>query len=265
MIKSVAMVNIKDYPNELPFCERWYLKHHSVEALGKDGPWMTRYISHRAVPAIPEAEPYGYYNYRVVEIWFRTLEERLNLPGGGVVFFHYPNHAERQGLKGPNLYETTWEGAPDYHPNISFIAPAAPTENFLGPTYFAEDKTILRWFIIVKYPDGVPVEEGEDWFLNVHSKEVAQQPGLTRYFSHKVVNVPGRSAQPWVRLIEQWYEDYKGWKKSVIDSPPKYTPPPWAKYHKYPFLKPYVDFCATFLLEHPTNDFLRENRPYQYI
>jgi len=62
----------------------------------------------------------------------------------------------------------------------------------------------------------------------------------------------GRYPIEWVRVTEQWYEDFTGWKKSVIDSPPKYTKPPWAKYDKYPFLEPYVDFTSTFILERPT-------------
>jgi hypothetical protein len=59
-----------------------------------------------------------------------------------------------------------------------------------------------------------------------------------------------------------WYENYDGWRKSVIDSTPKYTKPPWAKYDKYPFFEPYVDFVNTFILERPTDDFLRDRRGY---
>jgi hypothetical protein len=142
-----------------------------------------------------------------------------------------------------------------------------------------EEKTILRWLILFKYPEGVPVEEGEDWFLNVHSKEVMQQPGLIRYFSYRTVTIkpppplagqrpfarpyysPPRYSGPTHRVSEQWYENNNGWVKSVIDSPPKYTKPPWAKYNKYPFLEPYVDFASTFILERPTDDFLRDQRP----
>jgi hypothetical protein len=120
------------------------------------------------------------------------------------------------------------------------------------------DKTILRWLIAFKYPQGVSVDEGEDWFLNVHSKEVIQQPGLIRYFSYRTVESPF----PWHRLTEQWYENFDGWRKSVIDSPPSYTEPPWAKRQKYPFLEPYSDFVSTFILERPTNDFLTDYHGY---
>ena len=74
MIKNVVMIHIKDLPNELPAFERWYSGYHAREAVGSGGPWLTRYIGYRAVPAIPEADAYGYYNWRVTEMWARELE-----------------------------------------------------------------------------------------------------------------------------------------------------------------------------------------------
>jgi hypothetical protein len=96
----------------------------------------------------------------------------------------------------------------------------------------------------------------------VHSKEVLQQPGLIGYFSAKAVQFPGRSAPTWVRQSELIYEDFNGWKKSIIDKPPKYTKPRWAKYDKYPFLEPYVDFTSTFIAERPDIDYLKEAHPF---
>jgi hypothetical protein len=144
----------------------------------------------------------------------------------------------------------------------------------MGSEVTPDEKTILRWLIIFKYPDGVPVDEGEDWYLNIHTKEVMQQPGLTRFFSTRTIPLAGplpgwrapatpQPASPaWYRVSEQWYENFAGWRKSVIEAPPKYTKPPWAKYNKYPFLEPYVDFVSTFLLEQPTQDWLRDSTPY---
>jgi len=265
MIKTIFILNIEDLPNELPMFERWYLRNHAQEAVGGNGPWLSRYLGYRVVPPIPEALTYGYYNWRVTEIWNRSLEDMPGRGKGATISYRFPRQLEHQGLGGAKFYDTKWNGRPDFKQNVELVVPARPTEDFLGPTFYADEKTILRWYIAIKYPDGVPVEEGEDWFLNVHSKEVMQQTGLTRYFSHRTLEIPGADSQfPWVRLIEQWYENFDGWKKSVIESPPDYTPPPWAKYPKYPFLEPYVDFCSTFLLEYPTNDFLRDIHPHIY-
>ncbi|MBN1367907.1 MAG: hypothetical protein JW967_08260 [Dehalococcoidales bacterium] len=268
--KTVWILNIENLPNEYPAFERWYIRHHSPEAVGGFYGSLVRYIGFHAVPTIPEVKPYGFYNWRVTEMYRRSEDEAMpegrpaNSPAtGGVRGGNYwlPNQEERQGVGGISPYETKWYGGPKLHQNVQITVPAQPTEDFLPPQFYYNDMAPLRWYIATKYPDGVSVEEGEDWFLNVHSKEVLKQPGLIRYFSARALPSPF----PWVRLTEQWYENFGTWKKAVIDSPPKYTKPPWAKYDKYPFLEPYVDFVSSFILTYPTNDFLRDVRPYFYI
>ncbi len=255
MNKRVLILNIASM-NELPLMERWLLRDHIAENLGRIGPFLSRYLSYRVVPAPPEAIPYGYYNWRVTELWMREP-----LPLGGTLAATFPPAYDRivVGQEGKPPYATDWEGQPDGpHPPAICIVPVRPTEDFLGSDLKLTDKTILRWVTAFKYPQEVPLKEGEDWFLNVHSKEIIQQPGLIRYFSYRAVESPF----PWHRLTEQWYENFDGWRKSVIDSPPSYTKPPWANYEKYPFLEPYSDFVSTFILERPTNDFLTDYHGY---
>jgi hypothetical protein len=214
-----------------------------------------RYVSFWAVPPPPGAEKLGYYNYK--------LHETLSLTEEG----------------GAGLTAATPEVVPTQ--GIMIKTPVKPTEDFMGSELSIDEKTILRWFIVFKYPEGVSVEEGDDWYLNVHVKEVMQQSGLIRFFSYRTLPfstaIPGGAENPsrplflhpkstqiqlTHRVSEQWYENSNGWVKSNIESPPKYTKPPWAKYDKYPFLEPYVDFASIFLLERPSEDYLRDIPPY---
>jgi hypothetical protein len=231
--------------------------------MSKDGPLQVRFISYRPIPVIPEVLSYGYYNLRVTEAWFRSATELEEVE---------PLH--RVVPQSDRILNFTWQAPwakqrinwkeikPGSVSRVSLSVPTLPTNIFLGGKYTADEKAIIRWYTVTKYPKGVSLEEGEDWFLNVHSKEVLQQPGLTAYFSTRACNMPGRYPVEWVRLTELWYEDFNSWKKSVIDSPPKYTKPTWAKYNKYPFLEPYVDFTSTFLLERPDHNYLKECNPY---
>lgn len=262
MIKSVFVMNIRSM-NDLPAMERWYVRYHAPETMSNHGVWLTRYHSYRAVPAPPEAEHYGCYNYRLTELYFRGVDEMAG-PGAPLAFTWFPNQMEIMGLIGKNPYTTEWEARPEGpHPPVQCYVPARPTEDFFGAGLSIDEKTILRWYIAFKYPEGVPVEEGEKWYLDVHAKEVMQQPGLIRYFSHRALEIPRRPSQyPWHRVTEQWYENLDGWRKAVIDSPPKYTKPPWGKMDEYPFLEPYVDFVSMFVLERPTDNFLRDWRPF---
>ena len=246
MIKLIFMLASTDLPNEMPAFERWYLRYHAAEVIAKDGPFIPRFIAYRPLPVIPEALAYGHYNMRVIEVWFRNMEDY----DGGTSNFHF-------------TWQAPWAKSPVVWdkfeiPRVSTCVPVPAQNIFLASKYCADEKMMLRWYTFTKYPLGVSLEEGDDWFLNVHSKEVLQQPGLIGYFSAKAVQFPGRPAATWVRQNELIYEDFNGWKKSVIDKPPKYTKPRWAKYDKYPFLEPYVDFTSTFIAERPDIDYLKE-------
>ena len=247
MIKGVFMLHSSDLPNDLPAFERWYTRYHAPEVISKDGPWLARFIGYRPLPVIPEALQYGYYNQRVTEAWFRSEDKR-------------PTNIINFNRKPPWVKEAK-EKIVKAIPDVSISVTEPPADVFLSGRFKADDKTILRWYTITKYPKGVSIADGEDWFLNIHSKEVLQQPGLIAYFSYRAVKIPEQSPG-WVRLTELWYEDFRGWKKAVIESPPKYTKPPWAKYDKYPFLEPYVDFTSTFLMERPDHDYLKEVSTY---
>ena len=259
MFKMVLMLNSDDLPNELPAFERWYLRYHAAEVISHDGPLILRFIAYRPLPVIPEALAYGYYNERVTEIWFRSVEDFKRPPG--VVFRAKPGTMKSFTFQAPWANKpVVWESG--LRPRVAIDVTSPPNDSFLGGKYTTDEKTYIRWYTVTKYPQGVSLEEGEDWFLNVHAKEVLQQPGLIKYFSSRAVDTPGHTPNTWVRLTEMWYEDFHSWKKSVIDSPPKYTKPPWAKYDKYPFLEPYVDFTGTFLMERPDHDYLKEAAPY---
>jgi hypothetical protein len=251
MIKSIV---VHDIPiNHIAAMERWYFREHTAEIVRRYGPWLTRHESFLPVFPPPEAQAYGFYNWRVTEGWWREIPET--------------------GPRGTFSFTV-----PPVWPKVAtcFI-PAQPTEDFMGFELQAREKNVLRWYVLLKYPDDVASEEGEDWFLNVHAREVMKQPGLYRFFSYKVIKepislpgvwAPGKTPPPdsvlhdWDRVCELWYETFDDWRKSVIEAPPHYTRPSWAKYEKYPFLEPYIDFVCSFILERPNDEFLRDSRGY---
>ncbi len=247
MIKTIILHHLLDM-NDLPAAERWFYRYHIPEVLRNQ---PVSYVSYRAVPPPPGAEDYGYYNYKVHE-----------------------NVNRGEGEKPLGLTAMTKEVVP--LKVIMVNVPATPTEDFLGKGTSFEEKTILRWLIALRYPEGVSVEEGDDWYLKVHAKEVMQQPGLTRFFSYRVIAPPevmgkvvpaflhprSQVSSNWHRISEQWYEDSNGWVDSILTSPPAYTTPPWATCDRYPFFEPGVDFASTFILERPTDDWLRQVRPF---
>lgn len=255
MIKTLILHHLPDM-NDLPAVERWYYRFHIPEVL-RSSSTLTRYVCYRSVPSPPGAENFGYMNYKVHE----NLRPILN----------------KDAFMG--FLSMTPEVAP--LEVIMVNVPEKPTEDFMGSQRSLNDKTILRWMTVFRYPEGVSAKEGDDWYLNVHAKEVQQQPGLTRFFSYRTLSEntsKDQSTTPpevkdflhpkskcsfnWHRVSEQWYENSNGWEDSIVKNRQKYTPPPWANYKKYPFFEPSVDFFSTFILEHPTNNWLRDTSPF---
>jgi len=250
MSKLLIVHKLND-ENDRPALERWFNRYHIPEVLAQT-PWTVRYLLYRAVPPPPGAEKYGYYNYRVHENWA------------------YDNEM-RRGSKGL-LSMTPQPGACDA---VVVNIPAEPTEDFYGGENRYDDYTILRWITVFRYPDGVPIEEGEDWYLNTHVPEVMKQPGLRRFFSFKANDVGGPPLpkgdneedfvehdelfyKQWRRVSELWYENPNGWVDSIIKNPPVYTAPPWGGFGAYPFLVPDSEFVSTFILERPDADLIKE-------
>jgi hypothetical protein len=251
VIKSFALHDIP--VNHIAAMERWYYRDHAPEIVRRYGPWLSRFESYLPVAAPADAQQYGFYNWRMTEGWWRELPE---------------------GSGDSDMVFTP----PKVFPRVAAcFVPTRPTETFMAAEFPPLEKAPLRWLVLFRYPDGVSREQGEEWFLGTHAREVARQPGLCRFVSYQVIleslKVPGRW-QPgvlpsadrvktsWDRVVELWYETFDDWRDSVITSPPAYTKPAWATWGEYPFVKPSIDFVSTFLLERPSDDYLKDLRGY---
>lgn len=235
MIKHV-FVGFLNGVNEIDG-ERWYLRYHSKEVLRFIGPWLRRYETYRAYEPPPEAKRLGAVGGRTTELWYASVEDFI----------------EAKPDERPYTFPSWFATVPPRAVVAGIIiVPAMPTEDFLGREPTPEERHILRWYRLIRYPKNVSTEDGERWYLNVHSQEVRQQEGLLRYVSHRILDNPPIKTS-WYRLEELWYEDFDAWRKAVIELPPKYTPPPWTND------EPFLDSVSNFLRYKPDIDFLRDN------
>ena len=235
MIKHVFVGFLNDMDQILG--ERWYFRYHYKEVVRFFGPWLRRYETFKAYAPPPEAKELGAVGGRMTELWYSSVDDFIEAR---------PNDR-------PYTYDPWMADLPSGAMVAGVaIVPAMPTEDFLGREPAPEASKILRWSRLIKYPSGVSLEDGEKWYLDVHTREVKEQSGLLRYTGHRVLPDPP-IATPWHRLEELWYEDFGSWREAVIDSPPEYTPPPWNK------KPPYLDSVSNFLPYKPDIDFLKDN------
>jgi hypothetical protein len=251
VIRSIV---VHDIPaDSIAAMERWYHRVHAPEIVRRYGPWLARHESFLPVSPPPEAAAFGVFDWRVTDCWWREMPAAG--PQGALSFTPPP----------------VW-------PQVAtcFI-PAQPTNDFLGSDMLPEEHTCFRWHVLLRYPDGVTAEAGERWFLETHAPEVCELPGLRRFFSYRVIDEPvrlpgewraGDSPPPetvqheWHRLSELWFDSLTDWKAAVVDGSAAMSPPPWATRPGYPFVEPGRDFVSSFLLERPSDEFLRDLRAY---
>jgi hypothetical protein len=248
----VRSIVVHDIPlDDIAAMERWYHRYHAPEIVRRYGPWLVRHESYLPVTAPAEAHAYGLFNWRVTDGWWRSLPT----PGAqGALSFSDPPVKPRVA---------------------TCFVPWQPDDDFLGADGVPDSHQCLRWLQLLRYPDGVSREQGDQWFVNNHAPEVMRQPGLTRFFSYRCVREgvhlpgswargsipsPGMVTRDWDRVVELWYGNFRDWRRAVISSPPQYTAPAWATNPAYPFLKPGQHFVSSFLLERPNDEFLRDSR-----
>jgi hypothetical protein len=276
MIKEVVFGLFLDAPSEVE-ADRFYLRYHAPETLRISGAWIRQYVMYRPYDPPEEAVgKFGAVKGRYAELWFASMEEYQSRPSHGA--WSLPSWETDQSRKMP-------KGA-----KYATLLPALPTEEFYDPDPNPEKTPVVRWITAIRYPDGVSVEEGEDWFVNVHAKEVLKQPGLLKFVSYSCLergggtgNMPegggempqmsqggempqmpegmtggpggmpggGEVKKSWARVSEYWYTDLDAWRKANVESPPEYTVPSWGG--EYPF----VEMGSTFINYMPDVDFLR--------
>jgi hypothetical protein len=231
MIKHV-FIGFLNRLNELE-ATRWYFQYHSKEVVRYVGPWLRRYETYKSYPPPEEAKRFGAVGGFMTELWYNSVADYIE---AGADFKTYTPPPGGWNL---TLGPVT-------------IVPAVPTEYFSGRDLAPSNIPIVRWCRLIKYPDGIPLEIGEKWYLDTYVKESAQQVGLLKYISHRVLEKPPIRT-PWQWVEEFWYESMDAWRRAVIESPPHYSKPSWDK------AEPSVDMVSTFVGLKPDVDFLKDN------
>jgi len=117
---------------------------------------------------------------------------------------------------------------------------------------------MVKMVWVFGYPEGVSFEEGEKWYLGVHSQEVKNFPGLRKYLTWRILDVKelpwyeeeyARAQPNYVRITELWWDDVESWLK-LRQGRVKLTPPPWGE--------PWLISRPVFVDEKPEYDFLTQ-------
>ena len=120
---------------------------------------------------------------------------------------------------------------------------------------------MLRWVFLLRYPDGIPWEDGERWYLGTHTREARKLPGLRLYRSwraEKAAVAPAWSTvermNRWDRVTELGFDDWESWHRATVREAPGYTPAPYGSKG--------FESETIFIGEEPDDDFLGNSPPH---
>ncbi len=216
---------------------------------------------------LPEgAQDYGTYNGMMTEhYWlFNIFQQKgTGMPTGLAFGEEYPEDFMELTTQPPSkvLRQSGWQGSRDgYHPIVFSFAPVFWEDDFKGEGRQTDEGPNFRWLFLLRYPDGVSIDEGDAWFKEVFAPQVAAQPEVNRFISSRQLDDP--RINPFQRIAEVWFDDSEGWRKVFVERAGEYTKPEWAAWDSLPFFEPYKDFVGVFILDRPESDHLQQWRGY---
>ena len=206
MIKFVWLFRYPDGVN-VEEGEKWYLNVHTQEVKQAHG--IKGYYTWRILD-VPE-RPTQFV--RLTELWWDSIDSwRSAQPELAKLMSPAP-------WGGVGLASLVCEPVcVDVKPDVDIMKHTSPTP--------ADE--ILRFVWVFRYPDGISVEEGEKWYLDVHVQENKHVPNLKEYYTWKVKEIPERPVQ-YVRLTELWWDSLDIWRQAQAERAKLLTPAPWGE------------------------------------
>lgn len=240
-IKHYIIIELKNGADQLSL-DRWYITFHSREVRRAFKAWQRNYISFRSyLPPAEAVKAYGVVYGRMTEIQFDTFDDYRETR---------PNNIYGQSVGSYTPPPGGWTGDRKIFESTTASVPVNPQQLYVSNNTPPKEDPYLRWIIFFRYPKGVTLEQGDAWYRDVHSKEVAKLPGLKRYGRYETIS----PTPEFPRVAELWFDDYAGWKRAFLDPKLKFTPPPWGG------VFPFMETLSMFIGENPDVDFINDKR-----
>ncbi|MCD8149391.1 MAG: acetyl-CoA hydrolase [Clostridiales bacterium] len=249
--------------------QHWLYYYHVPESMAKFEPWVTKYAFYNALPTPPEGERFGTYRMQLTEhYWMVNPSSEESLINAMSEYF--PVQALQWQGTIPDGDAETFAGSGDdarstggdngCPPFILAYLPIFWETDVKGAGRTMMDGPNYRWLFLISYPDGCSEEEGEKWMLEEVLPAFAEMPEVNRILTSRVKKEINNFHMD--RCVEMWFDGPEEWYRCAVEKMADFPKPAWAKYDKFPFLRPQFEFASLFLTDIPTSDNLRQYRGY---
>lgn len=273
-MRSLIYVDVvkEDYRIKL---ENWLYRYHIPDSISQFGPYVSKYAFYAALPTPPEGERFGTTRMQLTEhywlinpmaadIQFKSLTEYFptdvlkwqgNIPDDNK---DEVDKGNSENLEGDRARSTGGDnGMP---PFIFAFLPVGWEEDIKGRGRTIEDGPNYRWQFVMKYPDGISLEEGDKWFYEELIAKFKLMPEVNRILTSKIIQ--DVNGCPFQRVVEMWFDSQSAWHKCAVENAKNIEKPAWAKCDQFPYLKPKYEFTSIFLSDIARSDNYSQYRGY---
>lgn len=267
-MRSLIYVDVvkEDYRHLL---KHWLYRHHISDSISQFGPYVTKYAFYPALPTPPQGDKFGTCRMQLTEHYWTVNPFTGDFKNKALTEYFPMDVLKWQGnipdsvdghvnMEGDDARATGGDnGMP---PFVFAFVPICWEEDFKGAQRTVEDGPNYRWQFVMRYPEGVSVEEGDKWFYEEVVPKFQAMPEVVRMLSSKVIqNVNGC---PFHRAVEMWFANPSAWYTAAVEKAKDIKKPEWAKYDQFPYLKPKFEISSLFLTDIAESDNFTQYRGY---
>lgn len=274
-MRSLIYVDVvkEDYRHML---KHWLYKHHISDSISQFGPYVTKYAFYPALPTPQEGDRFGTHRMQLTEHYWLINPMSAEIKNKALTEYFPMDVLKWQGtipddnkvavLEGEEVDNVEGDDARSTGGNngcppfIFAFVPVCWEEDIKGAQRTVEDGPNYRWQFVMKYPEGVSMEEGDKWFYEEVIAKFKDMPDVLRILTSKIIQeVNGCTYQ---RVVEMWFNCPSAWYRSAVVNAKEIKKPSWAQYDEFPYLKPKFEISSLFLTDIAESDNFSQYRGY---
>jgi hypothetical protein len=271
--RSLIFVRVakEEYRHKL---RHWLYQYHIPNSISQFEPYVSKYAFYAALPTPPGGDDYGAHNNHLAEHYWLVSNFDARVRNKIFTEFFPPDVLRWQGnipdvdpgslpenVDGDRAREADCSAADDTtSPFIFAFVPVWWEDDLKGAGRTVEDGPNYRWMTLIKYPDNISVDEGDEWFFGEFAPAFVNHTSTTRFLTSRVLREENNC--PFHRLFEIWFDGPEEWNAAVRAAATKVKKPEWSTKDVWPYFNRFSEIASMFLSDIAESDNLAQYRGY---
>jgi len=268
-MRSLIYVDVvkEDYRHKL---KHWLHRYHIPDSISQFGPYVTKYAFYPALPTPLEGERFGTIRMQLTEHYWmiNPFQDALKVKTFTEYFpldvlkwqGNIPDADDELAANIEGDAARSSGGENEMPPFIFAFVPVWWQEDFKGKERTVEDGPNYRWQFVLRYPEGVSAEQGDQWFYQEVIPHFQAMDEVTRILSSKIIGEVNHC--PFHRVTEMWFDGPTAWHRAAVEKATAIKKPGWAQQDQFPYLKPKFEFASLFLTDIAESDNMTQYNGY---